>query len=250
MPSVGARALTSVSAACALSFITSPSWPVRISLPLPGHARRLDEQDVAADRRPGEAGGDARARWCASRLRASKRRRPRIACRSAAADATCARRCPRRCARRRAGRRADLALEVAHAGLARVVADDGAQRLVGDLALLGGQPGRRELARHQVALGDLQLLLLGVAGQLDDLHAVAQRPGNRVEHVGGADEHHLRQVERHGEVVVAERRVLLGVEHFEQRRRRVAVEAAAPSLSISSSIITRIARAGLADRSG
>src|SRR5262249_60038296 len=25
----------------------------------PGHARRLDEQDVAADRRPGEAGGDA-----------------------------------------------------------------------------------------------------------------------------------------------------------------------------------------------
>ena len=36
MPSCVARALTSDSAACALSFITSPSWPVRISLPLPG----------------------------------------------------------------------------------------------------------------------------------------------------------------------------------------------------------------------
>ena len=32
--------------------------------------------------------------------------------------------------------RADLALEIAHAGLARVVADDGADRVVGDLALL------------------------------------------------------------------------------------------------------------------
>ncbi len=36
MPSGCARALTSDSAACALSFITSPSWPVRISLPVPG----------------------------------------------------------------------------------------------------------------------------------------------------------------------------------------------------------------------
>ena len=47
-----------VSAACADSFITSPSWPVRISLPCPASAR-LDEQDVAADRRPGKAGRHA-----------------------------------------------------------------------------------------------------------------------------------------------------------------------------------------------
>jgi hypothetical protein len=51
--------LTSDSAACALSFITSPSWPVSVSLPLPASAR-LDEQDVAADRRPREAGRHAR----------------------------------------------------------------------------------------------------------------------------------------------------------------------------------------------
>ena len=36
MPSRAARFLTMLSAACALSFITSPSWPVRISLPWPG----------------------------------------------------------------------------------------------------------------------------------------------------------------------------------------------------------------------
>jgi hypothetical protein len=36
---------------------------------------------------------------------------------------------------------------------------------------------RLELARHEVAARDLELLLRRVAGQLDDLHAVAQRPG-------------------------------------------------------------------------
>ena len=36
MPNEAARFLTIESAACALSFITSPSWPVRISRPLPG----------------------------------------------------------------------------------------------------------------------------------------------------------------------------------------------------------------------
>src|SRR5438067_1007936 len=77
---------------------------------------------------------------------------------------------------------ADFALEVAHAGLACVVADDGAQGLVGNGGFLGTQPVGLELPFNQVALGDLELLLLGVARELDDLHAVAQRPGDRVEH--------------------------------------------------------------------
>ncbi len=92
------------------------------------------------------------------------------------------------------------------------------------------QAVRLELALHQVALGDLELLLFGVAGELDDLHAVAQRPRDGVEHVRRGDEHHVRQVEVDREVVVAEARVLLRVEHLEQRRRRVAVEAALPEL--------------------
>ena len=36
IPSVSARDLTRLKAACALSFITSPSWPVRSNLPSPG----------------------------------------------------------------------------------------------------------------------------------------------------------------------------------------------------------------------
>ena len=44
--------------------------------PLARHARRLDEQDVAAGRRPGEAGGHAGLVACAPRPREKKRRRP------------------------------------------------------------------------------------------------------------------------------------------------------------------------------
>ena len=83
------------------------------------------------------------------------------------------------------------------------------------------------LLGHQVIARDRELLLLGVAGQLEHFHAVAQRPGNRVEHVGGGDEQHLGQVERHVQVVIAEGVVLLRVEHLEQRRRRIAAEVGA-----------------------
>ncbi len=41
------------------------------------------------------------------------------------------------------------------------------------------------------------------------------------------DEHDARQVERHAEIIVAEGRVLLRVEHFQQRRGRIALDAAA-----------------------
>src|SRR4051794_24769481 len=120
--------------------------------------------------------------------------------------------------------RPDLALQRAHARLARVVGDDAAQRLVADRDPRLLEAVALDLARHEVALGDLQLLVLGVAGELDDLHAVAQRPGHPVEVVGRADEHDLAQVERHVEVVVAEARVLLGIEHLEHRAGRIATE--------------------------
>ena len=51
--------------------------------------------------------------------------------------------------------------------------------------------------------------------------------GIGVEDVGGGDEQHLGQVERHVEVVVREGVVLLRVEHLEQRRGGVAAEVGA-----------------------
>ncbi len=90
--------------------------------------------------------------------------------------------------------------------------------------LAGSRPDPSSDFRHEEALGDLGLLDLRVAGQLQHLHAVAQRLGHRVQDVGRADEHHVRQVVLDVEVVVEERVVLFGVEHLEQGRRRVAAE--------------------------
>ena len=120
---------------------------------------------------------------------------------------------------------ADLALEVPQPGLARVGADDLRRpRRPRSARFSGVRPFSRELLRDQVPLRDLELLLLGVAGELDHLHAVAQRRRDGVEDVRRGDEHDLAEVERHVEVVVLEADVLLRVEHLEQRRRRVAAE--------------------------
>ena len=53
-----------------------------------------------------------------------------------------------------------------------------------------------------------------------------KRVRHRIEHVGGGDEQDLGEIERHIQVIVAEGGVLFRVEHFEQRRGRVAAEIA------------------------
>ena len=104
--------------------------------------------------------------------------------------------------------------------------------------LLVGQPVLGDLLRHQVALGDLQLLLAGVAGDLEHLHAVQQRRRDGIQHVRRGDEDDVREIEVDLEVVVGEGVVLLRVQHLEQRRRRDRPGSRAPSLSISSSMKT------------
>ena len=78
------------------------------------------------------------------------------------------------------------------------------------------------LFREQVLLGDGQLFLLGVAGQLDDLHPVPQRVRNAVQGMCGGDEEDLAQIEIQVEVMIPEGVVLLGIEDFQQRRRGIA----------------------------
>ena len=99
------------------------------------------------------------------------------------------------------------------------------------------QPVLLELPRHEIHPRDVDLLVLGVAAERDELHAVEQRRVDRAELVRGRDEEHARQVERNLEVVIAERVVLRRVEHFEERRRRIALEPT-EILSISSSMST------------
>src|SRR5665648_923939 len=124
---------------------------------------------------------------------------------------------------------ADLALQVTHAGFARVARDDLDDRLVAEGHLLRLEAVGVDLPRHQIVPGDVELLLDRVPGEEDDLHAVAQRSRDGFELVGRGDEQHLAEVERQVHVVVAEGDVLLRVEHLEQSARRVAAPCATPA---------------------
>ena len=114
----------------------------------------------------------------------------------------------------------DLALEVPDAGFLGVGLDQADHRLGGDLDPLVVQAVVLHLLGNQEAAADLDLLLLGIARQLDDLHPVAQGGRDRVDQVAGRDEQDLAQVEGHLEVVVLEGVVLLGVEDLEEGRAR------------------------------
>ena len=92
----------------------------------------------------------------------------------------------------------------------------------------------------------MELLLLGVAGQPDDLHPVQQRPGDRLEDVPRRDEEDPREVERQVEVVVPERVVLRRVEHLEHRRGQVAAIVGAHLVDLVDHH-DRVHRAGVAD---
>ena len=65
--------------------------------------------------------------------------------------------------------------------------------------------------------------------------------------IGGRDEEHPREVERHLEVVIAERVVLRRVEDLEQRRRRVALIAGAQLVDLVEHQ-DRVRRSGLLER--
>ena len=205
------------------SRMTSPSWPVEDEVLLALHAGDLDGDDVAADlgdHEPGRGAGlvlglqlavlEARAGRAGRQLLDVDDGLALAALGDLPGDL--------------AHDVGELALEVADAGLVGVRADELRHRLVGDLDVLVLEPVVLHLLGDQEALADLDLLLLGVAGQLDDLHPVAQGGRDRVEQVGRRDEEDLAQVEGHLEVVVLEGVVLLRVEDLEQGGARVAPE--------------------------
>src|SRR5207302_3057962 len=122
---------------------------------LPGHrqpplariARRLDEEDVAADRGDREPGRHARVgRPLAHVGREAARPEPLADARLVEPDLL---RLPLRDLRcRLATERGDLALQSAYAGLARVLADDDPEHAVAEPHLTLLEPVRLELLRH------------------------------------------------------------------------------------------------------
>ena len=62
----------------------------------------------------------------------------------------------------------DLALEVPDPGLARIVLDDGPERLIGDLDLARLEAVGVQLTRNEIAARDLKLFAGRIAGEADD----------------------------------------------------------------------------------
>src|SRR5207248_1792119 len=87
-----------------------------------------------------------------------------------------------------------------HESAARVAANHLPQRVRGERDVLRRQPVVLDLLVDEVIGRNLQLLFLGVAGDLEHLHPIFQRRRNGVENVGGRDEEHLGQIERHIQV--------------------------------------------------
>src|SRR5262249_54876883 len=136
------------------------------------HRGRLDEHDVAAYRRP------CQTRRYADRCDALldlvvEPRLLQVLDQVFRPDASPILRVLRDLARNLSEDRADLSLEVAHTRFASVVDDDRSDRRIADLRLSDGEAVGLALLGEQIPLGDLDLVLLGVARQLDDLHPVA-----------------------------------------------------------------------------
>ena len=85
----------------------------------------------------------------------------------------------------------ELTLEVPDAGLLGVGLHELREHLVRDLHALGVQAVVLHLLGDEEPPADLDLLLLGVARQLDDLHPVAQGGRDGIEQVRRGDEQHL-----------------------------------------------------------
>ncbi len=195
-------------------------------MPLAGHGGGLHEEDVAAGGGPGQAGGHPGHRRAQPHLGGDALRTQYLG-HVVLGDDDLLGLALGDLARAPAAERAQLALQVAQARLAGVALDDLADGRVGDGKLPRRQAVLLALAGHQIALGDLELVLGDVAGDLQDLHAVAQRRRDGVQHVGGGDEDHLGEIKGQVQVVVAEGVVLLRVQHLQEGAAGIATEVVA-----------------------
>ena len=114
-----------------------------------------------------------------------------------------------------------LPLQTAHTRFTRVVVDDVCHDLFLEPHLAGFESVVGEFFRNQMPFGNLLFLFLKIAGHLDQLHSVEQRPRNGLQAVGGGDEQHFAQVVINIQIVVVEGAVLFRIQHFEQRSGRV-----------------------------
>jgi len=193
-----------------------------LDLSLAGHGHRFDGQQFAAHFGPGQAGDRTHlifflADTVAIFLHAG------IFCQIVGRDFDALIFALENAAQSLARQLGDFAFQGPHAGFPRIIADQVAQGVLAQHELALFQAMRLDLLFDQMALGDFDLLVLGIALEPDDLHPVEQGL-RQVQRVGGGHEHHVRQVDVDLEIMILELVILFRVEHLEQGRRRIATE--------------------------
>ena len=109
-------------------------------------------------------------------------------------------------------------------GLAGVVADDVADGVFSEIVSSSdSRPAFSICLGRRIPQRDVQFLVFGISREPDDLHAIEQRRRN-VQCIRSGDEHDVREVVVDFEIVIVECVILLGIEHFKQRRGRIASE--------------------------
>ena len=71
--------------------------------------------------------------------------------------------------------------------------------------------------RDQMPARNLDLFIFRVTGNSDHFHAVQKGRWN-VERIGGGDEHDIREVIIHFQIVIVERAILFGIKNLQQSR--------------------------------
>ena len=90
-----------------------------------------------------------------------------------------------------AGQAPEHLLELPHAGLARVAADDLGDHLVRKLYLFRAQAGFLQPPRPQVAFRNLAFFIFAVTGQPNNFHPVEQGFGDRIQGIRSGDKEDL-----------------------------------------------------------
>ena len=109
-----------------------------------------------------------------------------------------------------------FSLKLANAGLLCVIPGHLPDSAPADGKLILFQAVPADLLGYQMLHGDVELLVLCVAGHLNDFHAVQQRPRDSLQSVGRGHEKHFREIQRHFQIVVPEPVILLAVQHLQK----------------------------------
>ena len=202
-------------AACADSCITSPSLPVKVSLPLPSTT-------VASVLRM-EPPTSVQARPVTSRLRSFRG----LACAELEHAQVVANLVGLNLSRKirtffynlacnLAADVADFALQVADASFSSVSANDLPDGFVRKLDILVGQASRNAcfFTRNCLAISTFSFR---VAVQPQNFHAVLQGWRDGMHHIRRGDEEDLRKIVFNVEIVIDEHKILFGIKHFQQR---------------------------------